>query len=363
MSIAEYLGTKVAVKRLFDLDDDMKIYLQRELNVLKQIRHPNIVQFLGLSKTHDGLFLVTEFVERGDLCRLLYDRRGVPELDAWSLRLRILIAAAQGLAYLHAKHLIHRDIKAANFLVAENWNIKLCDFGFSRSVGASKLQAGNQMTLCGTDEWMAPETMMGLDYREQADVFSFSVFITEVMFRAEPEQRNPGTGYRFDIAKFNKSLTTTPDCPRDLPKIVLDGTTYDPKGRPAMKHILQRLQLLAKSHQDAPAPAAAAAAAAPAAPAAVPPVASVPARVASPQTVAAAAASTSPRSTGGDDSSPDEHGNGERLTKSKKKRHTGEKHKDGKEKSKKKTKDDAAADKDKDAERRRHRRKEGDAAK
>jgi hypothetical protein len=168
VSIAEYLGTKVAVKRLFDLDDDMKIYLQRELNVLKQIRHPNIVQFLGLSKTVEGLYLITEFVERGDLCRLLYDR-SVTELDSWALRLRIDIAASQGLAYIHAKNLIHRDIKAANFLVAENWNVKLCDFGFSRSVASAKglagLQAGNVMTLCvpADHELLTNKGFMDLD--------------------------------------------------------------------------------------------------------------------------------------------------------------------------------------------------------
>ena len=63
--------------------------------------------------------------------------------------------AAQGLAYVHAKKLIHRDIKAANFLVGDNWHIKLCDFGFSRSITSAgsqnkgaKQAAGNQMTLC-----------------------------------------------------------------------------------------------------------------------------------------------------------------------------------------------------------------------
>jgi serine/threonine protein kinase len=391
VSIAEYLGTKVAVKRLFDLDDDMKIYLQRELNVLKQIRHPNIVQFLGLSKTHDGLYLVTEFVERGDLCRQLYDRRAAPELDSWSLRLRILVGAAQGLAYLHAKNLIHRDIKAANYLVGDNWTVKLCDFGFSRSIGAAaatpskQLQAGNQMTLCGTDEWMAPETMMGLDYVFSADVFSFAVFITEVIFRAEPDQRNPGTGYRFEISKFNKMLTHTPDCPRDLPAIVLDGTTYDPKGRPPMKSILSRLQALAKTHQDAPAPAPApaptpvAVAASPAPVVAAVTAAGTPVATAAPAAPVGAAAAASPRG-GVSESSSDDGGEARRLTKSKKKKDkhtsTGEsKHKEGKEKSakkKKETKDGKDTSKDtkepkegggddKDHERRRHRRKEAPA--
>lgn len=107
---------------------------------------------------------------------------------------------------MHAKNLIHRDIKAANYLVGENWHVKLCDFGFSRSTNKAAPEAGSAMTLCGTDEWMAPEVMMGLDYDNMADVFSFGVFLSEMIFRAEPRQRSPGSGFRFDIDKFERAL-------------------------------------------------------------------------------------------------------------------------------------------------------------
>jgi len=256
VSVANYLGTQVAVKRLFDLDEEMKIYLQRELNVLKQIRHPNIVQFMGLSKTDEGLYLITEFVPRGDLCRLLY-QKSVKELNSWKLRLQISVQSAQGLAYVHAKKLIHRDIKAANYLVGDNWHIKLCDFGFSRSIqqkGSYQSTPGNQMTLCGTDEWMAPETMMGLDYNQTADVFSFAIYLTEMICRAEPEQRSPSQGFRFDIARFKKQLTKIAPargCPTSLIAVVLDGTTYEPARRPTIKNILKRLQETAKDYKEA----------------------------------------------------------------------------------------------------------------
>jgi len=359
VSVAEYLGTKVAVKRLFDLDDDMKIYLQRELNVLKQIRHPNIVQFLGLSKTDEGLYLITEFVERGDLCRLLYDPR-VTELDSWLLRTRICTSAAQGLAYLHAKSLIHRDIKAANFLVGENWTIKLCDFGFSRSTAARKgggrMDAGNVMTLCGTDEWMAPETIMGLDYDASADVFSFAMFLTETILRAEPEQRSPSNGFRFNVAKFKRAVPKT--CPDELVQLALDGTTYDAEKRPLMKTMLRRLQVLSKTYQDPE-----------------------PEPTEEPEKVAPAAPGDS---SSGDSGSGNADANGhaepstkkkrptkeskeskeskdkdkDRITKAKKKGHRKDKERDG-ERSKK-SKDEKEKEKDKDKEKRHHRRKERD---
>jgi len=251
VSIGAYLGTRVAVKKLFDLDDEMKIYLQREFNVLKQIRHPNIVQFLGLSKTKEGLYIVTEYVERGDLCRLLYDHKRQKELNSWHLRLKIMVEAAQSLSFVHAKNLIHRDIKAANFLVGENWHVKLCDFGFSRSMGAAgdAMKAGAQMTLCGTDEWMAPETMMGLDYDQKADVFSFGMFLLEMSLRAEPKLRDPSKMYRFEEELYRRDAAKA-GVPEGLIQVIVDCTRYEPADRPTMKEVLGVLKDLAKKQPD-----------------------------------------------------------------------------------------------------------------
>lgn len=120
---------------------------------------------MGLCKHNTEVFIVTEFISRGDLRSLLKDEATpLP----WKLRLKMAVGAAMALTYLHSKDLIHRyaasshadhtvthrfycsDLKSHNLLVDENDKIKLCDFGFSRKVNGRD----EPITICGTDEWM-----------------------------------------------------------------------------------------------------------------------------------------------------------------------------------------------------------------
>jgi len=176
VSKGTYFGTEVAIKQLLDVDDkDMHKYIEREMATLRDMRHPNVVQFMGLSRNVTDVYIVTEYIPGGDLRKLLKDE--TKEMS-WLLRARIATDVAYAMTFLHSKGLIHRDLKSNNLLVAENGKVKVCDFGFSRRVNKGEL-----MTLCGTDEWMAPEVMCGDKYDEKADVFSYGMVLTELITR------------------------------------------------------------------------------------------------------------------------------------------------------------------------------------
>jgi len=229
VSRGTYFGTEVAIKQLLDVDDkDMHKYIEREMSTLRDMRHPNVVQFMGLCRRGTDIFIVTEYIPGGDLRHILkQEDKEMP----WLLRARIAQDVAQAMTFLHSKGLIHRDLKSNNLLVGDNWKIKVCDFGFSRRVNK-----GEQMTLCGTDEWMAPEVMCGDKYDEKADVFSYGMVLTELVTRKKPPLRKPAKSFRFEVDIFRQSAP--PDTPPLFIELAIKCAEQNPEMRPPFRDIL-----------------------------------------------------------------------------------------------------------------------------
>ncbi|GLE11392.1 hypothetical protein PINS_up023779 [Pythium insidiosum] len=93
-------------------------------------------------------------------------------------KLRIALHVAEGLTYLHTLRpkIVHRDLKSKNVLIDSNWNAKLSDFGISREESSRQTMTSN----VGSSLWIAPEVMMGNNYDEKADIFSFGIVLTEL---------------------------------------------------------------------------------------------------------------------------------------------------------------------------------------
>ncbi|KAI9324376.1 kinase-like domain-containing protein, partial [Zopfochytrium polystomum] len=155
-------------------------YIEREVEILKEARHPNVVQFMG-SIIHDSkVLLVTEFVSGGNVKDWIQDAER--ELSE-RMKISIAIDVARAMAYLHAHNIIHRDLKSENLLVTENKRIKVCDFGFSRPTPKTADEL-RRLSFCGTDSHMAPEIILGIPFDKRVDVFSFGVVLCELAARA-----------------------------------------------------------------------------------------------------------------------------------------------------------------------------------
>mmetsp|Transcript_23757 Transcript_23757/g.30261 ORF Transcript_23757/g.30261 Transcript_23757/m.30261 type:complete len:354 (-) Transcript_23757:76-1137(-) len=235
---AKYFGTDVAVKKLLDIENKaMHKYIEREMSLLKTMRHPNIVQYMGMSKTDEDVYIITEYLNGGDLYDKLRDETiKIP----WKLRVSLAIETCRAIAYLHSRGVVHRDLKSQNLLVDNNWKVKICDFGFARAADSKEY-----MTLCGTDEWMAPEIMLGEKYDERADIYSFGMILTEFIRRDDPPPRVPGAAYGYDEKSFLASVPK--DCPKELLSCVADCTKFYPEARPDIKDVLKRLTELEES--------------------------------------------------------------------------------------------------------------------
>uniref|UniRef100_A0A803NAD7 non-specific serine/threonine protein kinase n=1 Tax=Chenopodium quinoa TaxID=63459 RepID=A0A803NAD7_CHEQI len=129
----DWRGTEVAVKRFLDQDiyGESLEEFKSEVRIMKRLRHPNVVLFMGAITRPPNLSIVTEFLHRGSLYRLLH--RPNNQLDE-RRRLRMAFDAARGMNYLHtcSPVIVHRDLKSPNLLVDKNWVVKVCDFGLSR---------------------------------------------------------------------------------------------------------------------------------------------------------------------------------------------------------------------------------------
>lgn len=161
--------------------------LKREISLLRDLRHPNIVQYLGCSSSNENLNIFLEYVPGGSVQTMLNSYGALPEPLVRSFVRQIL----NGLSYLHNQDIIHRDIKGANILVDNKGTIKISDFGISKKLEASNILSGannnkHRPSLQGSVFWMAPEVVKQTSYTRKADIWSLGCLVVEMMTGTHP---------------------------------------------------------------------------------------------------------------------------------------------------------------------------------
>ncbi len=166
--------------------------LLREAAVMAALRHENCVALLGVCAAPPAI--ATEYCARGSLYDLLHSAAAAPAAAAalpWHRRLALLLDAARGVAYLHARGVVHRDLKSPNLLVTAHWRVKIADFHLSKLLeGAGSGTAAVSTTAGGAmnPRWLAPEILAGEGggATPAADAFAFGVVLFEVAACALP---------------------------------------------------------------------------------------------------------------------------------------------------------------------------------
>ncbi|CAH0022969.1 unnamed protein product [Clonostachys rhizophaga] len=161
--------------------------LKREISLLRDLRHPNIVQYLGCSSSSEHLNIFLEYVPGGSVQTMLNSYGALPEPLVRSFVRQILT----GLSYLHNRDIIHRDIKGANILVDNKGTIKISDFGISKKLEATNILNGannnkHRPSLQGSVFWMAPEVVKQTSYTRKADIWSLGCLVVEMMTGTHP---------------------------------------------------------------------------------------------------------------------------------------------------------------------------------
>ncbi|XP_024918806.1 cyclin-dependent kinase-like 1 [Cynoglossus semilaevis] len=172
-------GRLVAIKKFVDSDDDktVKKIALREIKLLRQLHHKNLVNLLEVWKRRRRWYLVFEFVERTLLEDLDQNPGGLDDSTSRQYLFQILSAAA----FCHQQNIIHRDIKPENVLISQGGVVKLCDFGFARTL-ASPAEGGVYTDYVATRWYRAPELLVGdIKYGKPVDVWAVGCLLLEML--------------------------------------------------------------------------------------------------------------------------------------------------------------------------------------
>ena len=172
--------------------------LEAEVNLLKQLDHPNIVRYLGTEKTPKVLNIFLEYVPGGSIASLLANFGSFKEPVVKLYTKQILL----GLEYLHRNAIMHRDIKGANILVDNTGTVKLADFGASKKIEELVTVGSGANSVKGTPYWMAPEVITQTGHGRQADIWSVACTVIEMATGKPPwSQYGSQVSAMFHIAK------------------------------------------------------------------------------------------------------------------------------------------------------------------
>ncbi|KAL7146365.1 hypothetical protein ABFS83_06G035800 [Erythranthe nasuta] len=180
-------GKIVAVKKLSQAKAQGQREFLAEMETLGKVKHRNLVSLLGYCSYGEEKVLVYEYMENGSLDHWLRNRTGTLSVLDWTKRFKIALGAARGLAFLHhgfIPHIIHRDIKASNILLNQDFEPKVADFGLARLISACETHVSTD--LAGTFGYIPPEYGQSWKSTTRGDVYSFGVILLELLTGKEP---------------------------------------------------------------------------------------------------------------------------------------------------------------------------------
>lgn len=245
--------TQVAVKTLKSVGPEARQELEREVELLNNLKHKNIVSFYGVCYNSDPLLMVFEYMEHGDLNNYLRSHNEDVALLAGEETtteplsvmdcLQIALQVAAGMKYLASQHYVHRDLATRNCLVGSNLVVKIGDFGMSRDVYTTDYYQFGGRTLLPV-RWMPPESILYRRFTIESDIWSFGVVLWEIFTGG----KQPWYGYTnqevITQITAGRMLGCPERCPPDMYSVMLSCWAKNPQERLPMATLYDRIRSL-----------------------------------------------------------------------------------------------------------------------
>ncbi|CAG9316540.1 unnamed protein product [Blepharisma stoltei] len=234
-------GELFAVKH-FTLSDDIKkierefYNMKKEVSLLRDLNHKNIIKYYQteLSEDLNCIDVMLEYIPGGSLKQILQKYHHLEETIIKSYGKQLL----EGLGYLHANGIVHRDLKSANVLISTKGVVKLTDFGSSKKF--EDLDEQLSKSLKGSPYWMAPEVVRREGHTFSADIWSFGCLLIE-MFNGSPPWSNYSRNAK-EVLRMISAPDNFPDipeqCSNSLHDLICKCLKRNPLARPTAKEIL-----------------------------------------------------------------------------------------------------------------------------
>ena len=215
-NLNEYFAMKVLNKKFISLEDQEE-HTKTERFILEKINNPFIISLKFSFQTQKNLFLITDFINGGEIYHLLQEKGKFSEELTKFYICELIIA----LKHLHKNKIIYRDLKPENILINEDGHIKLCDFGLSKILNPYSISLSafsyseikntyknntKAFTLCGTKDYLAPEVVVGKGYDKNVDWWSLGILMYEMLTGILPFTEENKNSNKINIQKYNNKI-------------------------------------------------------------------------------------------------------------------------------------------------------------
>lgn len=229
----------VAVKTLKEDTMEVEEFL-KEAAVMKEIKHPNLVQLLGVCTREPPFYIITEFMTYGNLLDYLRECNRQEVTAVVLLYMATQISSA--MEYLEKKNFIHRDLAARNCLVGENHLVKVADFGLSRLMTGDTYtaHAGAKFPI----KWTAPESLAYNKFSIKSDVWAFGVLLWEIATYGMSPYPGIDLSQVYELLEKDYRMERPEGCPEKVYELMRACWQWNPSDRPSFAEIHQAFETM-----------------------------------------------------------------------------------------------------------------------